>query len=330
MHDPMPIICGLRAVNSDASSALASLPSDSVDCCVTSPPYWALRDYGVDGQIGLESSPDQWCARLVAVFEEVRRVLKPSGTLWLNVGDCHITHAKSGTRYKRKDLVGQPWMLAFALREAGWYLRRDIIWHKPNAMPESTTDRPTTAHEYLFLLAKSQKYFYDASAIKEKCTGNAHPRGNGHNRKIAGWAHGQGSHDPVAHSRRERSVGPNSRFNKDRDPYHQLPSRIQSKQNRSFSEAVRGICDSRNKRSVWTIATRGYKGTHFATFPEALVEPCILAGCPVGGTVLDPFAGVFTTAAVALRLGREAIAIELNQQYFNQGMARCKTISQMS
>jgi hypothetical protein len=241
----------------DALAELRKLPSNSVDCCVTSPPYWALRDYGVEGQIGLEATPEAWCAKLVEIFREVRRTLKPTGTCWVNVGDCYISNShgygetqdpkypsgrnrslERNTRFvqnrraftlKDKDLVGQPWMLAFALRADGWYLRRDIIWHKPNAMPESTRDRPTTAHEYLFLLSKSEQYFYDATAIMEPTTGTAHRRGNGVNPKaVSGWESGPGRHNVVEFSRRK--VSASSRMLRDRDPSHQTPAKIRAKQ----------------------------------------------------------------------------------------------------
>jgi DNA modification methylase len=355
---------------------LSRMPSNSVDCCVTSPPYWGLRDYGFAGQIGLEATPEEWCAKLVEIFAQVRRVLKPTGTLWLNIGDCYIAkphgygpsadpkykkgrdrsneRLASGNRaicsgLKQKDLVGQPWMLAFALRVDGWYLRRDIIWHKPNAMPESTKDRPGTAHEYLFLLSKSERYFYDNEAIKEPCTGNAHHRGKGGNPKaVAGWQYGPGSHKPAEYAK-PKACGAGSRMKFDRDPAHQTPAKIRAKQNRSFSEAVVGLVDKRNKRSVWSIPTAPFRGAHFATFPKKLVEPCILAGTPANGccgicgapaqcectlqagrrpaVVLDPFAGSFTTCAVAQRLGRDWYAIEGNGDYYKLGLERMKGVA---
>lgn len=303
----------------DALSELCRLPSNSVDCCVTSPPYWGLRNYGVEGQLGLEPTPEEWCAKLVRIFREVRRVLKPTGTMWLNLGDCYISrpHGGGGSHdpksrardrsverigicnrspvdgYKSKDMVGQPWMLAFALRTDGWYLRRDIIWHKPNCMPESAGDRPTTAHEYLFLLSKSEHYFYDSIAVMEPTTGNSHSRGRGVNPKaVGGWQLGPGSHTAVEHSTRKiqepaqvrlHRPGKNSRIHRDIDPSHQTPAKIRAKQNRSFSAAVTSIVDQRNCRSVWTIPTAPYRGSHFATFPPRLAERCILAGSSAGG-----------------------------------------------
>jgi DNA modification methylase len=300
----------------DVLKALAKLPDGSVDCCVTSPPYWGLRDYGMRGQIGLEKTPELYIERMVQVFREVRRVLSDRGTCWINIGDSYATGAgkvgqrpgggKQGAAWKgamtqpnrlpqiglkAKDLVGIPWMLAFALRADGWYLRSEIIWHKPNPMPESVRDRPTKSHEQIFLLTKSQTYHYDADAIKEPASG-VNPKAN----------------------------GPNSRMEIDRDPQH--AKRPRHKQNPSFSAAVKDTVDFRNKRSVWTVATAPYKGAHFATFPPKLIEPCILAGCPLGGVVLDPFAGAGTTGLVALRHGRKFLGIELNAEYCALANAR--------
>ena len=304
----------------DALEQLRSLPSGSVHCVVTSPPYWGLRDYGVDGQIGLEASLAEFLAKLVAVFEEVRRVLRDDGTCWVNMGDCYVTPANTGTGWnsvingkgtqieagrasravrrtrastgglKQKDLVGQPWRLAFALQDAGWYLRRDIIWHKPNPMPETVHDRPTTAHEYLFLLSKSQRYHYDAGAIRERASSATH-------RPVAGWAAGPGSHSSIDHNR-DRMTRPRARH------------------------GDRPACGTRNRRSVWTIPVTPFRGAHFATFPRKLVEPCILAGCPVGGLVLDPFAGSGTTGVVAVSLGRSFLGIELNPSYAEMARSR--------
>jgi site-specific DNA-methyltransferase (adenine-specific) len=279
------------------------LPEQSIHCCVTSPPYFGLRDYGMVEQIGLEPTPDQFVAELVKVFREVRRVLRDDGTLWLNLGDSYnaynanrgaSTSISDGTagrdhpRHKQglttptlksKDLIGIPWRVAFALQADGWYLRQDIIWHKPNPMPESVTDRCTKAHEYLFLLSKSARYHYDSEAIKEPGVKGA-----------AG-----------------------SSFNKGKTATHQMGR--SSGKDRSDS-------DTRNRRSVWTVATKPYRGAHFATFPPALVEPCILAGCPVGGTVLDPFSGSATTGQVALANGRSYVGCELNPDYHELAQQR--------
>lgn len=322
----------------DALDRLKTLPDGSVHCCVTSPPYWGLRDYGVEGQIGLEGTLDEFIGKLVAVFREVRRVLRGDGTCWINMGDGYggagggpqgangqmagrgVTDARRSTRgmtdnsgIKPKDLIGQPWMLAFALRADGWYLRQDIIWHKPNPMPESVTDRCTKAHEYIFLLSKSSSYYYDADAIKEPVSGTAHARGDGVNPKSklttpAGWATGEGPHNSVEHNTKEK-----------RDVERAFSARRKStprpRQNESFSAAVKFLVEKRNKRSVWTVVTKGYPEAHFATFPPKLIEPCILAGCPKGGTVLDPFNGSGTTGQVALEHGCNYIGIELNPEY---------------
>ena len=294
---------GITLLNCDVLEGLASLAEESIQCCVTSPPYWGLRDYGVAGQIGLEHTPGEYVARMVEVFREVRRILKTDGTLWLNLGDSYnaagrVGHGtrqgyKQGTNrasangsdhtrpsdesLKPKDLVGVPWRVAFALQADGWYLRSDIIWHKPNPMPESVTDRPTKAHEMLFLLAKSERYHYDAEAIKEPATDTG--RANGRDGRVEDLS----------------ARPPNS-----------SPRTL-----RRLDYSQRG----RNKRSVWTIPTEPFPEAHFATFPQALIEPCIKAGCPAGGTVLDPFAGSGTTGLVAKRYGCRAVLIELNAAY---------------
>ena len=255
-----------KIIPGDCIAGLRTLPDASVNCCVTSPPYWGLRDYGHDGQIGLESTPEEYVARMVEVFREVRRVLRDDGTLWLNLGDSY----KGG-----KQLVGIPWRVAFALQADGWWLRQDIIWHKPNPMPESVRDRCTKAHEYVFLLTKSERYYYDAEAIKEpaKCSSEGI--------RFGGRKYGDSN-----------------------DPKHATKSGNVSKE---YSVA--------NKRSVWAVATKPYSGAHFAVMPPDLVEPSIKAGCPEGGTVLDPFAGSGTVLAVAAELGRNAIGCELNAEY---------------
>lgn len=284
----------------DALETLQTLPNGVFNTCVTSPPYWGLRDYGEAGQIGLEETPDQYVDRLVAVFAEVRRTLRDDGTLWLNLGDSYATGAgkvgqcpgggEQGQRWrgartspnrlpipglKPKDLVGIPWRVAFALQSDGWYLRSDIIWAKPNPMPESVTDRPTKAHEYVFLMSKSARYYYDAEAIAERAT--------------CGRVLGQASDDYSTGSGRS-----------DGGTHHS-------------GGFVSG--ETRNKRSVWTLTTRPYSGAHFACYPPDLIKPCILAGCPEGGVVLDPFFGSGTTGQVAEGLGREWYGIELNPEY---------------
>lgn len=270
--------------------------------CVTSPPYFGLRDYGHAGQIGLEPTPDEFIAELVEVFRCVRDVLADDGTLWVNMGDSYASQGgkqvaqtkhqvkgasdgqnKGETRrppdgLKPKDLIGIPWMLAFALRADGWYLRQEIIWHKPNPMPESVTDRCTKAHEQIFLLSKSPRYFFDSEAVKE----------------------------PVAASTVERLAQPNLE-------QQAGSNRVPGKTNGNMKAVGNG--ETRNRRSVWTIATRPYKGAHFATFPPALIEPCILAGSRLDDIVLDPFMGSGTTAAVAIEHGRRYIGCELNEDY---------------
>lgn len=290
----------------DCLGSLRAMPDDSVHCCVTSPPYFGLRDYGVDGQIGLEPTPDEFVQALVTVFREVRRVLRDDGTLWLNLGD---TYSSGGRKYrdgddklaqrgmttrpddgaKPKDLLGIPWRVAFALQADGWYLRQDIIWHKPNPMPESVRDRCTKAHEYVFLLSKSPRYFFDGEAIKE----------------------------PVSASTVERLAQPTL-------AQQTGSARVPGKTNGTM-KAVGGS-DTRNRRSVWTVTTKPFKGAHFATFPADLIKPCILAGCPVGGTVLDPFGGSGTTAGVALAHGRNAVLCELNPEYAKLVPARIESI----
>ena len=296
----------------DCRQRLAELPSESVHTCVTSPPYFGLRDYGVDGQIGLEMTPDAFVAELVAVFREVLRVLRDDGTLWLNLGDSYagsrcgpqgllgemadrsvasqrMAREQAGNYAARpgakpKDLLGIPWMVAFALRADGWFLRQDIIWSKPNPMPESVRDRCTKAHEYLFLLSKSERYFYDAVSIREDASGTAHAR-----------------------RAKDGAV---------RVTQKTVAATAGVKNNASMSAAISGeVLPYRNKRSVWTVGTEAFKEAHFATYPPELIEPCILAGAPKGGCVLDPFGGAGTTGLVADRLGRDAVLVELNPAY---------------
>jgi DNA modification methylase len=287
-----------QIVQGDALAVLKTLSSESVYTCITSPPYWGLRDYGVPGQIGLEPTFEEFLERLISVFREVRRVLRVDGTCWVNMGDCYLAQKGDGFNgqkrfdaknlnislprpawLKRKDLLGQPWRLAFALQDDGWYLRSDIIWHKLNPLPESVTDRPTKSHEYVFLLSKSEQYYYDADAIREPHQSTALPPGN------------------------------KSRRYFDSDTNHLGHNKLRPDRAHAFHP--RG----KNKRTVWTIPVEPYPEAHFATFPTKLVEPCILAGCPVGGTVLDPFSGSGTTGVVALRHGRSFIGIELNAEY---------------
>lgn len=281
----------LEVLHGDALEQLRLLPAGLARTCVTSPPYWGLRDYGVGGQVGLEASPEEWCARLVEVFGEVRRILADDGTLWLNVGDCYAGNAgggqwaKRGAGLKSKDLIGLPWMLAFALRAGGWYLRCDIVWSKPNPMPESVTDRPTRSHEFLFLLSKQRRYYYDADAIREPCEQPA----------SRGLRAGVSRDDYDARKWKDRSDG------KSRPPM--------TMRDREYNP--RG----RNKRSVWEIATQATPEAHFATFPDELVRPCVRAGSAPGDRVLDPFAGTATVGMVAAVEGRRFVGVELNPEY---------------
>lgn len=301
----------------DCKQGLKTLPADSVDCCITSPPYYGLRDYGEDAQIGLEPTTEEYISKLVEVFTEVFRVLKPTGTLWVNVGDSYAGSGKGAAQYpenakkykqgtnrgtldrgtlvkqkltniKPKDLIGIPWMLAFALRGAGWYLRQDIIWHKPNAMPESVKDRCGKGHEYIFLLSKSATYHFDYEAIQQA----------GELRKgteIIGGNKRRGIVDPCDPMYRENTT-------------------------REYKYTGKS-----NKRSVWTVPVKPFTEAHFATFPDTLIVDCIKAGCPEGGIVLDPFMGAGTTAIVARKLGRDYIGFELNPEYVeisNQRIAK--------
>ena len=280
----------------DCRETLKTLADQSINTCITSPPYWGLRDYGEKEQLGLEDTPEEYVANLVEVFREVKRVLRDDGTVWLNLGDSYAgpkgnnrgegagggqirgelmgfnnIKTKVPKGLKAKDLVGILWRVAFALQQDGWYLRQDIIWHKPNPMPESVTDRCTKAHEYIFLLSKKAKYYYDNEAIKEDA---------------------------------KFPDGPNT------------PSSIKAVEGVYSANLQKiGANDKRNKRSVWTVTTKPYKEAHFATFPMDLIEPCVLAGCPEGGTVLDPFGGSGTTGQIADGHNRNAILCELNPEY---------------
>lgn len=320
-----------RIVVGDSVAALRNMSDDSVHCIVTSPPYWNLRDYGVEDQIGLEATPELYVERLVTVFAEARRVLRDDGTLWLNIGDsyagswgaqsrggppsCKSTlrgngHVGGGPKIrslaaaqieaaprrdshtgswvnqhpvlKPKDLVGIPWRLAFALQADGWFLRSDIIWHKPNPLPESVRDRPTKSHEYVFLLTKTARYSFDDRAIAEPATGR--PSGN---------------------------TKPNKGFTED-------PTRFRCRAGLQDYAAR----ETRRPRTVWTIATQPFKGAHFAVFPEDLARRCILAGCPSGGVVLDPFCGSGTAGVAALTTGRGFVGIDANPDYVEMARRR--------
>ena len=354
----------IKVLNGNCLDVLSELPEQSVNTCITSPPYYGLRDYQTaewkggdencehtishysdnlkpevdrpfrgnrsacikcgairkDSQLGLEETPEEYVENIVAVFREVRKVLRDDGTVWLNLGDSYASQGggqveqtlrgdenivnshqlgKKGVgtsrnppkNYKQKDLMGIPWMVAFALRADGWYLRQDIIWHKPNPMPESVKDRCTKAHEYIFLLSKNKKYYYDNDAIREPHTWEeSKPRPSGMERNAQKYRskvnYGGGGSGFAGHSGSLKADGT------------------------SLNHP-----DGRNKRSVWTVTTKPFKDAHFATFPPDLIKPCILAGCPEDGTVLDPFGGAGTTGVVANRYGRNAILIELNDEY---------------
>jgi DNA modification methylase len=318
-----------RIISGDCIAGLRTLPDESVHCCVTSPPYWGLRDYGHDGQIGLEPTPEAYVARMVEVFREVRRVLRDDGTCWVNLGDSYnnagsskngtgldgkqrggatgadgecgykkrdLRHALKGSGIKHKDLCGIPWRVAFALQADGWWLRQDIIWHKPNPMPESVRDRCTKAHEYVFLLTKSERYYYDAAEIAEK------------SKDPSGFKYEGGWQEMREHV----------------EPELRVQTGNCRTENGTVPHFASGHGDRRNRRSVWTVTTKPYSGAHFAVMPADLVEPCIKAGCPEGGTVLDPFAGSGTTLAVAAELGRNAIGCELNPEYIALAERRIK------
>lgn len=390
----------------DALDVLRRLPDGLARTCVTSPPYWGLRDYGTEGQIGLEADPAEYLARMVEIFREVRRVLAPDGTAWVNMGDSYIARScapggldgstlegstegqerAKGARASRrrdravvmpargapkgtyrngsgtgqgmtswshraqarlrasveglkpKDLVGMPWRLAFALQADGWYLRSDVIWSKPNPMPESVTDRPTRSHEYLFLLARAKTYYYDSAAIAEPLQPSTRvrlaqdidgqagsSRANGGtrpdrpmktvHRPPSGWDTGPGDH--------RARTGRYASGNKERRPGTET-GRSLSHVGRGFPWDADEAGGLRNRRSVWTISTRPFKGAHFATFPPALVRPCILAGSAPGDVVLDPFAGAGTTGLVASRLGRSFVGVEINPEYAAMALERIR------
>lgn len=308
-----PVIehAGATVYNGHALEVLRALPDCSVQTCVSSPPYFGLRDYGHADQIGLEKSPQEYVAHIVEIFEEVRRVLRDDGTLWLNLGDSYAAQGgaqvvqttnanrvggsdtqnggmnrKPPQNFKPKDLCMIPARVAIALQDAGWYLRSDIIWSKPNPMPESVTDRPTKAHEYIFLLAKSQKYFYDAEAIREPLSAATLER------------------EQYGRPRDKHKAFSNGIYHSNEN----MPSHFTSQDSNP---------NGRNRRSVWEVSTQPCSEAHFATFPPKLIEPCILAGSRVGDVVLDPFLGSGTTAMVATKLGRRSIGIELNPEYLS-------------
>jgi len=292
----------------DAIESMKGLEDQSVRCVITSPPYWGLRDYGHDGQLGLEQTPEEYVEAMVEVFREVRRVLSDDGTIWLNIGDSYIGGGRGGQsskkrsdnwqptyslqnhvpkNYKAKDLAGIPWRLAFALQADGWYLRQDIIWHKPNTMPEPVKDRCVKSHEYVFLLSKKPKYYFDYLAIKEPAVGER-------------W----GGNKPI-------------NLDNSKDVDNQFSGLTRERQM---------LYETRNKRSVWSIITRPFKGAHFAVMPEELVTPCVLAGSEEGDLILDPFAGSGTVGVVALRHGRRFVGVELNPDYAELANERIRSV----
>ncbi|WP_395602158.1 site-specific DNA-methyltransferase [Pseudomonas sp. A1230] len=344
-----------RILVGDCIDMMRTLPDQSIQTCITSPPYFGLRDYGVDGQIGLEQTPAEFIARLVDVFREVRRVLRDDGTAWVNMGDSYAgswgahgrndmgvgvstisqrqvmasqrkAKATTHTEYKPKDLMGMPWRLAFALQNDGWYLRQDIIWHKPNPMPESTRDRCTKAHEYIFLLSKSRRYHCDMEAIREPAIYGATPTGVGFGHGFdavtkpratvpTGWdtSIGDGGHGAFHKEGAERAR--RDSFKREDSKREQvIPGQNKGTHRPDRKESTWDTA-TRNKRSVWTVATHSFKDAHFATFPPDLIRPCVLAGAPRGGVVLDPFGGAGTTAVVAMQEGRKSILCELNPDY---------------
>ncbi|HWD97349.1 MAG TPA: site-specific DNA-methyltransferase [Acidimicrobiales bacterium] len=341
----------------DARDVLLKLPDESFSCCVTSPPYFGLRDYGNDGQIGLEASPAGYVEELTAVFREVRRVLTDDGTLWLNLGDSYshggngsrdaerwpkqptndhrIEHQNRNTGVAPKNLLGIPWRVAFALQDDGWYLRSDIIWAKPNPMPESVKDRPTKSHEYLFLLSKSPRYYYDADGISESVAVSSVNRLN---QDLEAQAGSSRAHDGT---KVMKAVAPaswnGSRFDTGKTADHQLQT-MQRRTPPRFGGTKYGEDDAfatysgneyeetgrRNKRDVWTVSSEPFAGAHFAVMPTELVRPCVLAGSPEGGNVLDPFAGSGTVGVVALRAQRNFTGIELNPIYAQMAADRIR------
>ncbi len=286
------ILCG------DAFTIVKTLPSESIQMCVTSPPYYGLRDYQVDGQIGLESTPFEYVSKLVEVFREVRRVLTNQGVLWLNIGDSYSV-GKGFDTIKPKNMLGIPWALAFALRDDGWFLRSNVIWHKPNAMPESVTDRPAKCYEHLFLLSKSPNYYFDNEAIKQ----------------------------PVADGtieRMKRGMSANHKYSVG------APGQTLQTLNKPRKKASeQDLPTMRNSRDIWSIPTKAYKGAHFATFPTELATKCILCGCPENGIVLDPFFGSGTTGVAAILNDRQYIGIDINPDFCRLASSRIENTAKL-
>ena len=338
-----------------ANALYLPIADNSVDCVVTSPPYWGLRDYHVDNQLGMESTPEEYCNNMTNVFREIWRVLKPTGTVWLNLGDSYVGTGHKGNwtdpkhregrngqvvaknnkvkGLKSKDLVGIPWRVAFALQTDGWYLRSDIIWSKPNPMPESVKDRPTKAHEYIFLLTKSKNYYYDADAIREKSSNVGKTIRLGAKSFSKRQAFGANV-SPSGNGLRETYTVPS---NRNKRSVWEIDTKYSDSTYGGSGTGFKGHSGSfksdgtplnhplgRNKRSGWSITTKPYTDAHFATFPEDLIEPCILAGSPEGGFVLDPFVGSGTTMVVAQKHRRKGIGIDLNKEYLDLAVKRIK------
>ncbi len=327
----------MSALIINANALNIPLAAKSVHTIVTSPPYYGLRDYGVDGQIGLEVTPDEYIANLVEVFRECKRILRDDGTLWVNIGDSYVSNTgdrnkvggfqanpsesrlqaesamsfnKKSGELKSKDLIGIPWMLAFALRADGWYLRQDIIWAKPNPMPESVKDRCTKSHEYIFLLSKSAKYYFDNESIKELATGYD-------GRKDTMFKGSVKNYDGVMPGGKPQSFAQNGHERwqyKNLQPDGQQPNTMHLNR----LEGNEYMSPVRNKRDVWTVTTKPYKGAHYATFPPELITPCILAGAPEDGIVFDPFVGSGTTVATAVKLGRRGVGLDLSMKYLRE------------
>jgi DNA modification methylase len=321
----------VRILIGDCREKLRDLPDESVHCCVTSPPYFGLRNYGVDGQMGLEPTPDEFVAGMVEVFREVRRVLRDDGTVWINIGDSFAAHGrmvndapatkdlaaanarqKNGPSvgrikgYKPKDLIGIPWMLAFALRADGWYLRSDIVWAKPNGMPESVQDRPTRSHEFVFLLSKSRRYFYNSDAMRTPAPATETRLAQDVGAQTGSYRANGGA----------KANGPMKAVGRTADKQRGHSRRHQGFNERwDAMERAEQLAGGSNLRSVWWLSPAQFADAHFATMPESLAEICVTGGSPHGGTVLDPFGGAGTTGLVADRLQRDAILIELNPEY---------------
>lgn len=313
-----------KIIQGDCLTSLKQIQAASVQTCITSPPYWGLRDYGVEGQLGLEETPMAFVTKMVSVFREVHRVLKDDGTLWVNIGDTYATSTKGGLKCKKgdkqhtnvgsdlkhlkhlkhlvkeKDLIGIPWLLAFALRDDGWYLRQEIIWSKPNPMPESVKDRFTKSHEQIFLFSKSKDYYFDQEATLEPCSPNTHARLSQDVQNQIGSTRANGGKAKLM-----KAVG------------RKYDIAAGNRNNPSFDSAMAIMPEKRNKRSVWTVSTKGFSEAHFATYPPELIKDCVLAGSRPGDTVLDPFFGAGTTGLVAQENERKYIGIELNPEYIN-------------